>query len=150
VTDLLELVKLAKSTGDFSALASAIPYARFLGITLEEEEGFLIGRMAYDETRIGNALLPALHGGTIGALLESTAAFQTMWDADTLIYPKIITITVDYLRSGKPVDTRARATITRRGKRVVNVGAEAWQEDRTSPIARANAHFLIQPLTDDE
>jgi acyl-coenzyme A thioesterase PaaI-like protein len=150
VTELLEIVKRAKSTGDFSALAAAIPYACFLGITLEKEEGFRIGKMAYADGLIGNALLPALHGGTIGALLESTAAFQTLWDAETLIFPKIITITVDYLRSGRPLDTRARATITRRGKRVVNVSAEAWQEDRDAPIARANAHFLIQPIEDDD
>ena len=58
--------------------------------------------------------------------------------------PKIVTITIDYLRSGRPLDTFAKASITRQGRRVVNVTAEAWQEDRTRPIARGNAIFLIQ------
>ena len=37
---------------------------------------------------------------------------------------------VDYLRSGRPVDTHARAIVTRQGRRVTNVRVEAWQEDR--------------------
>ena len=59
--------------------------------------------------------------------------------------PKIITITVDYLRSGRPVDTLARAVLTKQGRRVVNVAVEAWQDDRSRPIASANAHFLVSP-----
>lgn len=140
----LELLKAAKESGNFSALAAAIPYARFLGITIEQREGELIGRLAYSDMLIGNAALPALHGGTIGALLESTAAFQTLWELETTVLPKIINITVDFLRSGRPVDTYAKGVITKHGRRVVNVGVEAWQEDPGKPIARANAHFLVQ------
>jgi acyl-coenzyme A thioesterase PaaI-like protein len=94
---------------------------------------------------IGNATRGALHGGTIGALLESTAILQTLWEAETVALPKIVTITIDFLRSGRPADTFARGTITKKGRRVVNVGVEAWQEDRKRPIARANAIFLLTP-----
>ena len=94
---------------------------------------------------IGNAALPALHGGSLGALLESTAHFQLLWDAETVVLPKTIDITVDYLRTGRPVDSWARAIITRQGRRVANVRVEAWQEDRARPIAIAHGHFLILP-----
>jgi acyl-coenzyme A thioesterase PaaI-like protein len=57
-----------------------------------------------------------------------------------------VTITVDFLRSGRPVDTFATGVFTRQGRRVVNMSVEAWQEDRSRPIARANAIFLVKPL----
>ena len=102
--------------------------------------------MAYSDALIGNASLPALHGGAIGALLESTAILQAFWESETLMLPKIVTITIDFLRSGRPVDTFANGVFTRQGRRVVNMSVEAWQEDRTRPIARANAIFLVKLL----
>ena len=57
--------------------------------------------------------------------------------------PKTITFTVDYLRSGQPVDTHARSTVTRHGRRVANVRVEAWQADRNVPVATAHAIFLV-------
>jgi acyl-coenzyme A thioesterase PaaI-like protein len=54
-----------------------------------------------------------------------------------------VDITVDYLRSGRAVDSYARARIARQGKRVVNVHAEMWQEDEAKPVANLRGHFLI-------
>jgi acyl-coenzyme A thioesterase PaaI-like protein len=141
-----DVVRTAKESGNYSRLVDAIPYLRFLGITMESVNGQLVGKMVYSDALIGNPNLPALHGGTIGALLESTAIFQTLFESETLALPKIVTITVDFLRSGRPADTFARGTITKRGRRVVNVGVEAWQEDRLRPIARANAIFIVGPF----
>ncbi|HEX7670280.1 MAG TPA: PaaI family thioesterase [Polyangiaceae bacterium] len=143
---LAELVRMARESGNFAPLMDAIPYLRFLGVTAESSNGELVGKMTYADSLIGNASLPALHGGTIGALLESTAIFQALLESETLVLPKIVTITVDFLRSGRPVDTFAKGTITKQGRRVVNVGVEAWQEDRTRPIARANAIFIVEPF----
>jgi len=135
----------AKRTLDFGPLVAAIPYLGFLGVSLEVAGGELVGKMAYQDSLIGNATIPALHGGAIGALLESTAILQILWEAEAKTLPKIVTITIDYLRSGRPVDTFARGVITKQGRRVATVGVEAWQDDRKRPIARANAHFLIEP-----
>ncbi len=141
-----DVVSGAKATGQLASLVDSIPYLKFLGIRIDLVAGELIGKMEYSKHLIGNANLPALHGGTIGALLESTAIVQTIWEMETARLPKIVTITVDFLRSGRPVDTFARGVITKHGRRVVNVGVEAWQEDRARPIARANAHFLVEPI----
>jgi len=62
--------------------------------------------------------------------------------------PKIVNITVDYLRSARPVDVIARATVTKQGRRMVNVFVDAWQDDRSKPVATANAHFLIKSDAD--
>jgi uncharacterized protein (TIGR00369 family) len=146
VNQLADAVRAAREAGNFALLAESIPYLRFLGFTLESQEGELVGKMAYDESNIGNPAIPALHGGTIGGLLESTAIFAALHGSETLMLPKIVTITIDYLRSGRPTDTFAKASITRQGRRVVNVSVEAWQEDRARPIARANAIFIVEPL----
>jgi acyl-coenzyme A thioesterase PaaI-like protein len=146
VTELADIIRAAKDSGNLAALVGAVPYLEFIGFSLESSAGERLGKMAYADPLIGNPSIPALHGGTIGALLESTAIFAAFLETEALVLPKIVTITIDYLRSGRPVDTYAKASITRQGRRVVNVTADAWQEDRAKPIARANAIFLIQPL----
>lgn len=147
---LLDLVAEARRSGDLSGLVGSTPYNKFMNIAPENSTGELLTRMRFSPPLIGNMMLPALHGGTIGALLESAAIFQVLWEVETIAIPKIITITVDYLRSGRPVDTLARATLTKQGRRVVNVAVEAWQDDRARPIASANAHFLISPRNNEE
>ncbi len=132
-----------KQTDDFSGRQAAVPYARFLGISAAVQDGRVITSMAYADTLIGNTALPALHGGTLAALLELAALFQIAYEIDTEAMPKTITITIDYMRSGAARDTYARAYATRIGRRVANVRAEAWQDDPTKPIAAANANFML-------
>jgi acyl-coenzyme A thioesterase PaaI-like protein len=93
---------------------------------------------------IGNPALPALHGGSTGALLESAAVFELLFRLEAVVLPKIVTITIDYLRSARPLDTHARGVITRQGRRVANMRVEAWQLDRAQPIATAHAIFLVK------
>jgi uncharacterized protein (TIGR00369 family) len=140
---LVELLANAKSSGDYSQLVEAIPYAKWMGITPRQTDGELITTMTYSPRLIGNAQLPALHGGTLGALLESAAIFELMWRAETIVLPKTITFTVDFTRSAAALDTHARAVITRQGRRITNVRAEAWQDDRARPVATATAIFLV-------
>jgi uncharacterized protein (TIGR00369 family) len=142
---LLELIASAKQSGDYAPLFEAIPYARFLGISGEVRDGQLVGKLVYSPELIGNPVIPALHGGTIGALLESTAIFALFWEAQTVILPKTINLTVAYLRPGRAIDTYARAFVTKQGRRLASVRAEAWQEDPARPIATAVANFLVTP-----
>ena len=120
-----------------------IPYAQFLGFSLIGDGSDLIGRMSYADHLIGNPIANALHGGTLAALLEFTATCKLLSLSETLQLPKIITISVDYLRGGRPLDTFARATVTRQGRRVATVHVVAYQDDPSKPIATANSHFLL-------
>jgi acyl-coenzyme A thioesterase PaaI-like protein len=142
-TPLADLVHKVRLSREYHRLTDAIPYTRYMGIGVENLAGEMLCRMAYTPKLIGNSMLPALHGGTLGALLESSAIFELLLQAETERVPKVISLTVDFLRSGKPLDTFARAFITRQGRRVANVRVEAWQDDRTRPIASAHALFLL-------
>jgi acyl-coenzyme A thioesterase PaaI-like protein len=140
---LVETLAQAKASGDLQALFDAVPYSRFLGLSARLDGEEIITSMRFSQALIGNPALPALHGGTLGALMESSAIFELLWRAETVVLPKTITLTVDYLRSGGAQDTYARSIVTRHGRRVANVRVEAWQQDRTSPVATAHAIFLI-------
>ena len=134
-----------KAVRDINALMQAIPYARFLGITVDQRGNEITTVMHFSQSLIGNPVLPALHGGTIGAFLETTAIAQLAFEINGNDLPKPIGLTIDYLRSGRPVDTYGRAVITKQGRRVATVHAEAWQDDRSRPIAAAHGHFLLKP-----
>ena len=140
---LIERITAAKALHDYQGMIDLVPYARFLGLTAAMEGDELITTMRYGDHLIGNPALPALHGGTLGALLESAAIFELLCRAETVVLPKTITLTIDFLRPGAPVDTHARGVVTRQGRRVTNVRMEAWQADRNAPVATAHAIFLV-------
>lgn len=129
---------------DLNQFLSTIPYAQFLNIKIDQKGNEITTVMSFDQKLIGNPILPALHGGAIGAFLEMTSIIQLAFETGIAAIPKPIGLTIDYLRSGKPIDTYARAHITKQGRRVATVHAEAWQEDRSRPIASAHGHFLLK------
>lgn len=126
-----------------SPLLDGIPYARFLGLTSDQDGDVLTVTMPFADRLIGNPMLPALHGGSTAALLELTAVAQVALSYPRLRLPRPINVTVAYLRTGRPVDVHARARISKAGRRVAHVLAEAWQEDEGQPIASLTAHFLV-------
>lgn len=121
------------------------PYVQRLGVRFDDHGDELTGILPYAETLVGNPLIPALHGGAIGAFMEITAAAGLLAASDLAALPKSIDVAVDYLRPGRPSDVYARAAITRQGSRVANVRVEAWQTKRSAPIATLHGHFLIKP-----
>lgn len=125
------------------ALLKAMPYASFLGIRshLAGQELTLV--LPYANHLVGNPMLPALHGGVIGAVMEITALAQLALSERRLDLPKPIDVNIDYLRSGRPKDTFARAEIKKSGRRIANVRVEAWQDSHQTPIAALHAHFLL-------
>jgi uncharacterized protein (TIGR00369 family) len=142
--ELAELVRRARQEEDPGLLVRALPFCVLTGISFEKDEaGSLIGVLPYADHLIGDSSIPALHGGTLCTLLETTAVFHVLWAARDAPLPKTITATVDYLRSGRPVDTRCRAEIVRLGRRIAVVSARAYQDDPSAPIATAIIHILI-------
>ena len=126
----------------FSLAVLERPYPRFLGMRAEIEGKTLLGILPFSPHLIGNTVLPALHGGVVGAFLELTAlatlSLQTGGET-----PRTVDLTVDYLRSARAVDTFARAEILRIGRRVANVRVSAWQANEAQPVATLRGHFLV-------
>lgn len=143
MSSTLELVAAAHRTGAWDTLVQQIPYFAFLGLRLEQREGVRTVVMPFAPHLVGNPVLPALHGGTLAGALEAVAQLECLARSPTPALPKTITLTVDYLRSGRPQDTFARAAVVKQGRRVTTLHARAWQEDEAQPIATATVHLLV-------
>ena len=76
---LLSRLAEARKEGNVARLAEAIPYARWMQIAPENGTGELLTRMRYHPELIGNTFLPAIHGGTLGAMLEMAAMKTTLF-----------------------------------------------------------------------
>ncbi|CAN5173063.1 PaaI family thioesterase [soil metagenome] len=117
------------------------PFARCLGIRIGEDDTLV---MPFSPKIIGNPALPAIHGGMTGAFLETTAIVGVTRELGVLAPPKPIGLTINYLRSGRALDSFAKVSIVKQGRRVVAFEAQAWQDDPTKPIASAFGHFMLR------
>jgi uncharacterized protein (TIGR00369 family) len=127
--------------------AALTPYANSLGIVIDgEEDGAPV--LAFDfggevEGRPGH-----LHGGATSGLLE-TAGYallrHELAKLNRVHRLKPINITVQFLAAGTPQRTFAKARITKLGRRNANIAVEAWQDDRSRPIATAIMNILMAP-----
>ncbi|GLS80971.1 PaaI family thioesterase [Paracoccus marinus] len=156
----LALVKTRRDAA-VSAIVAAVPYIAWLGIRFDRRGDELTAVMPFADKLIGNPVLPAIHGGVTAAFLEIAATveltFVSLWDdleagrmvpdaAVPIAIPRLaktIDFSVDYLRSGLPRDSYARARVVRLGRRYSSVQVEAWQDNRDRPFAQANGHFLM-------
>ena len=158
-----EPVQVVKKRRDavLRTMVEGVPHIQFLGIEFERRGDELTAVMPFDQSLIGNPILPALHGGATAAFLEVTAIITLSWgliwedmesgalDVNNLDHshlprlPKTVDFTVDYLRTGLPRDAYARARINRSGRRYASVHVEAWQDNRSKLFAQATGHFVL-------
>ena len=137
---LAELLRAAPDEGAFTAL----PYAVTLGLRYRREPQGITIVMPFAKSLIGAP--SRLHGGTVAGLLEIASIAQlieALGDAASPPHIKPITVTVDYLRAAAAAETYAAATVTRLGRRIANVRAEAWQGERSEPVAAAHMNVML-------
>ena len=151
MTELTQLISEARAAGDYQRAEALVPYASMLGIAFEaDENGRLLFRLEYNERNIGNSLLPALHGGAIAAFMEHAALLELVWNQETVLLPKVIDFSIDYLRRGRPETVFAECHVIRQGQRVANVSVTAWQGDRNRIIATGRCHYLLTRSEDEQ
>ena len=126
------------------AFLARTPFAQEIGMRCEVMGDEMTAVMPFQKKLIGNFTIQALHGGAIAAFLELTAMAQVYLVTEHLERPpRPINISIDYLRQGHAQDTFARATITKMGRRICSVRAEAWQGERAKPVTSLLAHFKV-------
>jgi acyl-CoA thioesterase len=119
-----------------------VPYVRLLGLEfVSAERGSATFALDAREelTRMGGIL----HGGAIVSLMDTAAACAV----HTLLEPGGRTVTVDltvhFLNPAGPGHVEARATVLRRGRRVVILGVEARNGDGAL-IATSTMTYYVQ------
>jgi len=139
-------VASSDQTKNDSAKMLQLPrYAQSLGITVSEYEDNL-PILSIEFGSIIEGRPGAFHGGATSGLLENAgyAALRAVLETegrDPQLKP--INVTVQFLSTGKSKLTYAKGRITRLGRRNVNVSVEAWQDDRSRPIATAIMNILM-------
>ena len=122
---------------------TSIPYVDYLGIRAAGADAAPLFRLPYQDKLIGNPQLPALHGGVIAGFAETAATLQLIRTLRGAKFPKSIDFSIDYLRSGRPVESFAACEVVRVGSRVALVQVRCWQQGPDKPIAVARGHFLL-------
>lgn len=142
-SDIRSNIEAAVSAGDLSALIREIPYARLIGLEHYAMGNEIVYKLPKNDDNLGNPTLPALHGGVIGGFMETAGVLHVMMSTDTLIVPKVVDFSLDYLSPGRHRDTFAKCTFVRQGRKIANVAIYAWQTHESTPIATARANFLL-------
>lgn len=127
----------------WQALLERIPYARHLGFEAQQNDTGTELRLPYRDALIGNVSLPALHGGVLGALIETTARVAAQSHDTGARRPRIVDCDIDYLRSARAQCTFASAEIVRHGRRTSLVQVTCRQEGSSAPIARGRVQLLL-------
>ncbi|MEC9067080.1 PaaI family thioesterase [Pelagerythrobacter marinus] len=131
---------------DIAALERDLPaYARSLGIVIEAmEDGSPVLAIPFGEIVEGRPTV--FHGGATSGLLENAgyAALRAeLARAGREHRLKPINVTVQFLSAAKSKPTYARGRVLRLGRRNANIEVEAWQDDRTRPVATAVMNVLM-------
>lgn len=124
----------------------SIPFNRFLGLRcLEIHPGRVRVELPFRPELIGNPLIPALHGGAISAMLDTTGGLAVWSEARPGDGVSTIDIRVDYLRPGREERLIGAASVVRLGNRVGVAELRAFHpgaEDR--PVAAGMGVYSVK------
>lgn len=129
-----------------------IPFNRFLGIEAEVlEEGAARLRLRVRGEFVGDPLRPALHGGLISTLVDTSggaALWTTLGPLDRI---STVDMRVDYLRPARLQDLVAHGTVLRVGNRVGVAAVRVYHPDaEADTIAEGKAVFNIRRESDSQ
>ena len=123
-----EYVKLTEAEKEFARqLLTNIPFASLIGIELVElEGGEAVCLLKVEEKHLRGDNF--LHGGVTASLIDTATAFAVGSVLDKLGNAVTVDLTIHYLR---PVirEATAKAKVLRKGKRLLIVSADVFNED---------------------
>ena len=127
----------------WQALLDRFPYARHLGLQAQQHDEGMVVALPYRESFIGNFMLPALHGGVLGAVIEIPARAAAQNADEDARCTRIVDSNINYLRSARAVTTFAKASIVRQGGRTSLIEVTCWQENKNRPVTSGRVQLLF-------
>lgn len=125
--------------------ATLPPYAQALGIELDHlDDGVPVLAVDFSDRIEGRP--GYLHGGALSGLMEMAAIAALQADLarqGKTSQIKPVNVAVEFMHGGKAKRTYARGRLTRSGRRLAVVSAEAWQDDPARPIASALMNIIL-------
>ena len=89
----------------------ATPFVSRIGVRIEQKGTELTGVLPFTDQLIGNPLIPALHGGAVGAFMEVVASASLLVSQPMARLPRPIDVAIDYLRPARAQDVYALSLI---------------------------------------
>ncbi len=146
--DPLPQTRLALLKGWFE---DGIPFNRFLGIRLEVmQRGRCVLRLPWRDELLGDVSRPAVHGGVLSTLLDTTgggACFSMLDREEDRV--STVDLRVDYLRPGAAADLWCEAEVVRMGNRVgvvrmsLHTGALPEPGETGRPVATGQGVYNV-------
>ena len=122
-----------------------IPYAKTLGIEIEERGKERFFRLPYQEHHIGNYMIQAIHGGVLCSFLEIVASLRAKEEIQSDKMPKIINVSYNFLKPAlKGNNLYAKAEIIKSGRRILSVSATAYNDIEGDALTLLHANFLAK------
>ena len=143
MSDMVQQLEAVREGGSYAALLARFPYAQRMGFEIEVKDGRLRLHLPFRDEWVGNPWVRSLHGGVVGAMLETVAQLQIMHATEVEALPRLVDITIDYLRLARAESLTAEAELLRKGRRVANLRMTAYQGQPDKVVASGRAHFLF-------
>lgn len=129
-----------------TAVDELIPAHRLLGITLKEiGEGYALLSMPFRPELVGDPRSNRLHGGLVGALMDSAggaAAMTTFHSPEDLLAS--IDMRVDWLEPSHAEDVLCEAVLVRSGSAIIVVDMKAWHPNSGEVIAVGRGVYRVR------
>jgi uncharacterized protein (TIGR00369 family) len=127
-----------------------IPFNKFLGVKLARiEEGFVRIELPFRPEFIGDAGRPALHGGVISMLIDTSGGMAVWTKCRIEDRVSTIDLRVDYLAPGAADTLVAEASVVRVGNRVGVTDIRCFQpSDPERTVATGKAVYNVKRKED--
>ena len=147
VDDVLETQYLFTETELHELIERLIPFHAHLGIIVHRlERGNVSLCLEPKPEFVGDPIRPAIHGGIIASLADSTAGLAVFSVLKEPCSTSTIDLRVDYLRPGNVTEMiYADARVIRSGSRVCVTQIDLHHGDLTELIAVGTATFSVVP-----
>ncbi|MEM7403781.1 MAG: PaaI family thioesterase [Pseudomonadota bacterium] len=140
---MIEPVRKLKAEGRFGEVNQLIPYAQMVGLEVDVVDGKARTVLRSQPSNIGNPVIPAVHGGLVGAALEHASIIEVLYTLEPEHLPRVINVTISYMRPVLDADMFMHTEIVRHGRRIANVHAYGWQDDPSRWVASAQINFKL-------
>jgi uncharacterized protein (TIGR00369 family) len=124
------------------------PAEQWLAIS-STDDPFLF-KLEFQEHHIGNPIIRSVHGGVVGALIESAAEkalISALKKKGQVSNAEVTSASIDYLRVTKDAPLWARVSIVRIARRIAFLDVKVWQDSEDLPVSRGTCTLRILEQT---
>ena len=132
-------------TTSLGQLAGTMPFAKSYGTRVIDVDSEIRCITEWRDSFTGNPLLKAWHGGIVSGSMELTGLLAAYHGQSTTNF-NLLSINVSYLKPNRGDSALyTSAKVIRRGRQIVTIETQSWQDSREDVTAHALLTFTPGP-----